>query len=174
MQLSTGPPLLFAIGLRILLNSFNPDHVPATPDYLLVSIWQGVLLYHVLKHLSWAVYPVGIGITTKLLLDFMQTYDTSRCASTLLGVALGVLFTEILTQLFEYGRYDERVPSTPQSPASYVPSRRIRLVSFDRSTIAGDRERERQHRHRAPSPARTRGHERRARCAPRGAGRARN
>lgn len=160
-QLTTGPPLLFAIGLRIALNYFNPDHAPSTPDYLLVGIWQGVLLHHSLKHLSWAVYPIGIGIFAKLLVDFLATNDTSRCACTLLGIALGVLFTDILAQLFEYGRFDERAPATPQSSVAATeqvpPSRRLRLVSFDRSATGGERERDRHRRQqRTPSPSRVR------------------
>ena len=149
MQLTTGPPLLFAIGLRVLLNYINPDHTPSTPDYLLVGIWQGVLLHYSLKYLSWVVYPIGIGITAKLLYDFVETADATRCACTLLGIALGVLFTDILAQLFEYGRYNERVPVpvTPPSPTTPItPSRRLRLVSFDRSTSGGDHTRERNRR----------------------------
>ena len=76
MQLTTGPPLLFAIGLRVLLNYINPDHTPSTPDYLLVGIWQGVLLHYSLKYLSWVVYPIGIGITAKLLYDFVETAES--------------------------------------------------------------------------------------------------
>lgn len=156
MQLSTGPPLLFAIGVRILLNYITPDHVPSTPDYLLLGIWQGVLLYHALKHLSWLVYPVGIGITAKLLIDFIDTADTSRCACTLLGVALGVLFTDILAQLFEHGRYAEVEPAPSHGRESHEPPRRLRLVSFDKATSGAERERERQRRRRSASPSRAR------------------
>lgn len=147
MLLTTAPPLLFALGVRIFLNYINPSHTDSTPDYLLHGLWQGVLLYHSLKHTSWLVFPVGFAITAKLLLDFAASFDTTKCACTLLGAALGVLFTDILAQLFEYGRYNEVEPSpaaSPQSP-SHGPSRRLRLVSFQR----GARDERPSHRHRA-------------------------
>lgn len=49
MQLSTAPPLLFAIGVRIFLNFINPQHTPSTADHILLGIWQGVLLYHTVR-----------------------------------------------------------------------------------------------------------------------------
>lgn len=140
MNLTTAPPLLFALGVRIFLNYMNPQHTDSAPDYILHGLWQGVLLYHVLKHLSWAVLPVGFAIATKLLLDIASNFDATKCACTLLGAALGVLFTDILAQLFEHGRYNEVEPTPPTSVAapqgqSREPSsRRLRLVSFQRGT----------------------------------------
>lgn len=151
MYLTTAPPLLFALGLRLFLNTINPDHKDSTADFILQGLWQGVLLYHVLKHSTWAVFPVGFAITAKLLYDFSLSYDTTRCACILLGAALGVLFTDILTQLFEEGRYNDvkpRSPATtaaPQSASRDAPSKRLRLVSFERNA---DRARP-LHRHRA-------------------------
>lgn len=143
MQLTTAPPLLFAIGVRIFVNFINPDHTSSTPDHILVGIWQGVLLYHTLRHFRLFVFPVGFGIAGKLLYDFANSSDTTKCACVLLGVALGVLFTDILTQLFEQGRYNERVsePTTPvrtsherERDREPLPSKRLRLVSFERGS----------------------------------------
>ena len=122
MNVTTAPPLLFALGLRIFLKYIDPSHVDSAPDYILHGLWQGVLLYHVLKHISWLVLPVGFAIAAKLLWDFAETFDTTRCACTLLGAALGVLCTDLLTQLFEQGRYNEVEP--PPSPTSEVSTRR--------------------------------------------------
>lgn len=154
MPLTTGPPLLFAIGVRILLNYINPDHVFSFPDHLLIGIWQGVLLYHSLKHLSWFVYPVGFGITAKLLFDYLDTFDASRCACTMLGVALGVLFTDLLAQLFEPGRFNSRDLVPQPSRELHSPARRLRLVSFDRTASSGGRQRQQTRHRRTPSPTR--------------------
>lgn len=158
MQLTTAPPLLFAIGVRIVINYLDSTRTPSIPDFLLLGIWQGVLLHYSLRHLSWLVYPVAIGITAKLVLDYLDTPDPSRCACTLFGIALGVLLTDVLAQLFEYGRYTEReLPPAPQpSRTSYEPPRRTRLVSFDHSARNGDRRRDREHRRHTSSPDRAR------------------
>lgn len=138
MYLTTAPPLLFALGLRLFLNLINPDHKDSTADYIIQGLWQGVLLYHVLKHATWAVFPVGFAITAKLLYDFALSFDTTRCACTLLGAALGILFTDILSQLFEKGRYNDVQPRSPATTAApqdglrESSSRRLRLVSFER------------------------------------------
>ncbi|GJE92207.1 hypothetical protein PsYK624_083600 [Phanerochaete sordida] len=144
MYLTTGPPLLFALGLRLFLNTINPDHKDSTADFILQGLWQGVLLYHVLKHSTWAVFPVGFGITAKLAYDFTLTFDTTRSACVLLGVALGVLATDVLGQLFEEGRYTDVQPRSPATTVAPLPgsrettSKRLRLVSFERGP---DRER---------------------------------
>ncbi|THG92775.1 hypothetical protein EW026_g8247, partial [Hermanssonia centrifuga] len=147
--MTTGPPLLFALGLRILLNTLDYTRSPDTPDFLLIGLWQGVLLSHSLAHLPLLVLPIGLAITAKLLfIDFLPAPNTTQCACTLLGTALGVLFTDILTQLFEHGRFNEREPRG--DPATTDPvndtsapsaSRRLRLVSFDRTTAPADQDR---------------------------------
>ena len=139
MNLTTAPPLLFALGVRIFLNFIKPGHTDSSPDFILHGLWQGVLLSYVLKHHPWAALPVGFAITAKLLFDFTSTFDTARCACTLLGAALGVLFTEVLYQLFEKGRYNDVDSATTVSAAPPVKSReptsrRLRLVSFERGS----------------------------------------
>jgi len=47
---------------------------------------------------AWAA---SVGILGRLLIDFVQNWDTSRCACTLLGVALGILVTDIASQFLE-------------------------------------------------------------------------
>ncbi|EKM54496.1 uncharacterized protein PHACADRAFT_29707 [Phanerochaete carnosa HHB-10118-sp] len=137
MYLTTAPPLLFALGIRLFLNAINPDHKDSTADHLLQGLWQGVLLYHVLKHTTWAVFPVGFAIAAKLLYDFASNFDTTRCACVLLGAALGVLCTDLITQLFEEGRYNEVQPRSPattvalQASSRETSSRRQRVVSFE-------------------------------------------
>lgn len=155
MQLTIGPPLLFALGIRILINFLNPQHSPTVSDHLLQGLWQGVLLYHTLVHLSDLVYVVGAGIIGKLFLDASQVFDTTKFASTLLGVALGVLVTNILSQMLEDGSFTDpdtkkAAVITPPTRDTHDPSpRRTRRVSFDqRHTTTPHRHRDQRDRDR--------------------------
>jgi hypothetical protein len=146
LQFALAPPLLCALGVRIFINFITPDHVQTTADHILVGIWEGVLLHYTLRYFGSLVFPVGFVIAGKLLYDFTKTHDTTSCACVLLGVALGVLFMDLLAQLFEDGRINERTskPIAPTAPTRVVthhePSKRLRLVSFERDK---DRERKR-------------------------------
>lgn len=150
MQLTTGPPLLFALGIRILLNLFDPEHTPSTSDYLLQGLWQGVLLYHTLIHFQEWVLAAAFGIGAKFVYDIGRGLDTTKCASTLLGVALGVLVTNVLSMVIEDSSSSFSIISSERTkdrtrtlsgnlnpapaPQAHEPmSRRLRLVSFDRS-----------------------------------------
>lgn len=153
MQLTTGPPLLFALGLRILVNSviFPSETPPSTSDFLLTGLFHGVLLYHTLTQLPHLVLPVAFGIAGWVLLDFLRAFDATKCACTLLGAALGVLITDVLDKFFENEEdppLSGRERSSARDPA-YEPSRRLRLVSFGRSG---------QDRHRTHGQPRRNGH----------------
>jgi hypothetical protein len=47
--------------------------------------------------------PVGFGFGDRFLVNFVMTYNAAGCACTLLGVVVGVLFTDILSQLLKDG-----------------------------------------------------------------------
>lgn len=141
MEITTGPPLLLALGARIALNSlyFHPNEPPSTQDFLLNGLFQGVLLYTTLNQLFLLVIPVGFGIAAKLLLDYSRTFDTTQVVCTLLGVALGVVFTDALSRVFEDSttlKERERTVSTTthvRETREAEPGKRLRLVSFGRS-----------------------------------------
>ena len=102
-NITTSSALLIALGARILLNTIfvGPDAPPSTPDSLLNGLFQGVLLYTSLTQVLLLAVPVGVGIAAKLLLDYTRTFDATQCVCTLLGVALGVVFTDVLSKTFE-------------------------------------------------------------------------
>ena len=102
-QLTTAFSLLLGLGARILYNKFSSFRVPGIEDHVLSGLWQGVALYYVLMEFPFLTLPVGFGIGARLLVNFVITYDAAGCACTLLGVAVGVLFTDILSQLLEDG-----------------------------------------------------------------------
>jgi len=170
MEFTTGLPLLFALGARIVLNSlvFSPIDPPSVQDFLLTGLFQGVLLYTTINQLFLLVIPVGFGIAAKLLLDFSRTYDTTQCVCTLLGVALGVVFTDVLSRVFEDGTSMFKEPvraSAATSGARDAPdaSKRLRLVSFGRGqerTRTHGHRRENGHAHRRDTDDRERDRER--------------
>ncbi|KAI8993022.1 hypothetical protein BD414DRAFT_293465 [Trametes punicea] len=146
MQLTTGLPLLFALGARVFINALIPDpaHTPSTSDYLLNGLFQGVLIQNTLTQLPQVVFVVILGVAAKLVIDYLRLSDVVQTACTVLGVALGVLVTDLLSQFFDAAIVSpaepERasVPVSPRDPPE--PTKRIRLVSFGR-------DRTRSHRH---------------------------
>ena len=126
-QLTTAFSLLLGLGARILYNKFFSFRVRGIEDHVLSGLWQGVALYYVLMEFPFLTLPVGFGIGARLLVNFAITYDAAGCACTLLGVAVGVLFTDILSQLLEDG--DPEDPYYEGSVVSDYPRKR-RLLQF--------------------------------------------
>lgn len=150
-NITTSSALLIALGARILLNTIfvGPDAPPSTPDSLLNGLFQGVLLYTSLTQVFLLVVPVGVGIAAKLLLDYTRTFDATQCVCTLLGVALGVVLTDVLSKTFEADttKIQTRTRTTTTTTREvHEPSRRLRLVSFDRQERT-HHQREEGHRH---------------------------
>ncbi|KAH9832180.1 uncharacterized protein C8Q71DRAFT_777721 [Rhodofomes roseus] len=157
MEITTSSALLIALGARILLNTIfvGPNATPSTAECLLNGLFQGVLLYTSLTQLFILVVPVGFGIAAKLLLDYSRTFDATQCVCTLLGVALGVVFTDVLSKTFDNETTKITTTTTRSRTTANVaqrdthrdePSRRLRLVSFDRQERPRHR-REDGHRH---------------------------
>jgi hypothetical protein len=145
-QLTTAIPLLLGLGARILYNKFFTYRVPGIEDHVLSGLWQGVALYHVLMEYPFLTLPVGFGIGARLLVNFVITYDAAGCACTLLGVAVGVLSTDILSQLLEDG--DPEDAYYEGSIVSDNPRRR-RLVQLLNSYFDNERVRDHNRRRRA-------------------------
>ena len=102
MYITTAPSLFFGLGARIFINKFVHHYDSSTiPDFVFLGLWQGTALYYLLMRQVEFAWAASVGILGRLLIDFAQTWDTSRCACTLLGVALGVLVTDIASQFLE-------------------------------------------------------------------------
>ena len=144
-QLTTAVSLLLGLGARIAYNKFFTFRAPGIEDHVLSGLWQGVALYHVLMEFPNITLPVGFGIGARLLVNFVVTYDAAGCACTLLGVAVGVLFTDILSQVLEDG--DPEDAYYEGSVVSDYPRRR-RLVQL-RTPYGDDRIRDHNRRRRA-------------------------
>ena len=145
-QFTTAVSLLLGLGARIFYNKFFTFRVPGIEDHVLGGLWQGVALYHVLMEYPFLTLPVGFGIGARLLVNFVVTYDGAGCACTLLGVAVGVLFTDILSQLLEDG--DPEDAYYEGSVVSDYPRRR-RLVQLRGSYYEDERMRDHNRRRRA-------------------------
>lgn len=164
-NITTSSALLIALGARILLNTIfvGPDAPPSTPDSLLNGLFQGVLLYTSLTQVLLLAVPVGVGIAAKLLLDYTRNLDATQCVCTLLGVALGVVLTDVLSKTFEADttktQTRTRTTTTTTTREVHEPSRRLRLVSFDRQERTRH-QRDEGHRHRRDSDDRKRERER--------------
>jgi hypothetical protein len=139
MTFSTAPALLFGLGVRIALNKFSSTADASADegfisDVILLGVVQGVALYYALMEYSDFAFVVAFGIAAKLVIEFMMLQDVSRCATTLLGVALGVLVTDVLSQLIEDGYfYDFHGDSVRDTESTYIPKRK-RLVKFQSTT----------------------------------------
>lgn len=171
MQLTTGLPLLLALGARVFIDALVPSSSPtppSTPDYLLNGLFQGVLIHNTLTQVPQAVVVVVVGVLAKLVVDFVRSSDVVQTACTLLGVALGVLFTDVLAQFVDgtpsIGIGTESVIGrSPIMPVSRgpppEPPKRIRLVSFGRDRSRSHRHREREQRDRERERGRTHVHD---------------
>ncbi|KAI0743540.1 hypothetical protein C8Q80DRAFT_845156 [Daedaleopsis nitida] len=155
MQLTTGLPLLLALGARVFLNTIVPDpaHTPSSSDFLLNGLFQGVLVHNTLIQLPQAVVVVAVGIAAKLVIDFVRDADVVQTACTVLGAALGVLSTDLLAQFVDGSSglglgsdvTSERGPvAVPAREPPPDPPKRIRLVSFGRDRTRSQRHRERE------------------------------
>ena len=101
-MITTAPSLFFGLGARIFVNKFVYHYDSSTiPDFVFLGLWQGTAVYYLLMRQVEFAWAASVGILGRLLIDFVQNWDTSRCACTLLGVALGILVTDIASQFLE-------------------------------------------------------------------------
>ena len=139
MYITTAPSLFLGLGARIFINKFVYHYDSSTiPDFVFLGLWQGTAVYYLLMRQVEFAWAASVGILGRLLIDFVQNWDTSRCACTLLGVALGILVTDIASQFLEdESRRPAIFGGTAGLPTSghhhhrRKPSRR--LVQFSRS-----------------------------------------
>jgi len=141
MYFSTAAALLFGLVARIIIDKFyiraydpfGADDPASIADILLLGLTQGVGLYYALMEFPEVAIAVGFAIAGYLTYDFMDTQDVSKLTTTLLGVACGVIVTDVLSQLIddtylvEYTNDRTSEVGTADGPA---PTRRRRLVKF--------------------------------------------
>lgn len=130
MPFSTAPALFAGLSARILLDLFTRTEPAALRDHVLIGVWQGVALHYAFKNS--ALIPIAFGIAAKLLIELALVHDTIKCATTLLGVVLGFVCTDFLSQFL-----DEPIPEAERRrKKSYPPlpvPQRQRVVQFQPS-----------------------------------------
>ena len=139
MPIATAPALLLGLGARILLDHFNRLEGPSVKDFILVGAWQGVVLHYALKTSGFGII-VAFGIAAKLFIEFNIVLDVTRCAMTVVGIALGVLFTDFLSQYFDKPPHSsDRKRKKIQSPSAPIKPeiKRERLIPFRPSLQGG-------------------------------------
>jgi hypothetical protein len=132
MPLKTAPSLFLGLGARVLLDTLNRTKEQSISDFVLVGAWQGVGLYYTLMESPTLAFAIAFAIGAKLLIEFTFVPDVMKCAITLFGVALGVMFTDVLSQLLEDGSYS-KFGGKGISSGGYTSKTRPRTVSFSRS-----------------------------------------
>jgi len=128
-MLSTPPALLVGLGARIVLDTLTRSTHPSARDFILLGVWQGIAL-HYSSRFSGIPVIVASTIAAKLFIEFQLLHDADRSAITLVGLALGVLGAEFLSQLFssQSSDSDKRTKKTPID--SGHPPRKERVVQF--------------------------------------------
>ena len=139
MPITTAPALLLGLGARILLDHFSRFESPSVKDFILVGAWQGVALHYATKTTGFGII-VAFGIAAKLFIEFNFLFDVTRCVTTIVGIALGVLFTDFLSHYFDKpppssDRRRKKQQSAP-TPVKQEPKRE-RLVQFRPSVQGG-------------------------------------
>ncbi|EKM80695.1 hypothetical protein AGABI1DRAFT_126744 [Agaricus bisporus var. burnettii JB137-S8] len=136
IAIQPAPVLLVGLGARILLDLFNRNGETSIKDHVLLGVWEGVALHYSFKNFNLGLLLL-IPIAGKLFIDFNQYPDLPRCAITLLGIALGFLGTDLMTQFVDSKPLrpstspDRRRRKTSHStPTPHVPKRQ-RLVQFE-------------------------------------------
>ena len=140
MPIATAPALLLGLGARILLDHFNRFEGPFVKDFILVGAWQGVALHYAIKTSGFGII-VAFGIAAKLFIEFNLVLDATRCIMTVVGIALGVLFTDFLSQYFDkppHSSERKRKKHHQSAPTPTKPEiKRERLVQFRPSVQGG-------------------------------------
>ena len=133
------PALLLGLGARILLDHFNRLEGPSVKDFILVGAWQGVALHYAIKTSGFGII-VAFGIAAKLFIEFNLVLDVTRCVMTVVGIAMGVLFTDFLSQYFDKPPHssDRKRKKTQSPPTPIKPEiERERLIQFRPSVQGG-------------------------------------
>jgi len=133
MPIQPAPALLVGLGARILLDIFNNTEGPTVKDHILLGVWQGVALHYTVKNSNLGFLVITF-IVGKLIFEFNIYPDLNKCASTVIGVLLGFLGTDLISQ-FVYPRIT--ISATPST------ERRRRKVSFSTPGAREDRKRQR-------------------------------
>lgn len=134
MRFTTGLALLVGLGARIIYNKFFVGRmVPGIEDHVLGGLWQGVALYYFIMEQPGLSFGVGFGMAARVLVNFVLYRDAMQAACTMLGSAVGVFLTDLLSQVIEDGE-EEGAPGGYDGSETNVSTRPRRLVQLRSET----------------------------------------
>jgi hypothetical protein len=134
MRFTTGIALLLGLSARILYNKFFLARLTAgIEDHVLSGLWQGVALYYFIMEQPSLAFGVAFGMAGRILTNLIFYRDPLQCACTLLGIAVGVFLTDLLSQVLEdsddeeynYTSYDGSISDASTRPRRLVQLRKI-------------------------------------------------
>lgn len=139
MRFTTGLALLVGLGARILYNKFFVGRmVPGIEDHVLGGLWQGVALYYFIMEQPGLSFGVGFGMAARILVNFVLYRDAMQAACTMLGSAVGVFLTDLLSQVIEDGE-EEGAPGGYDGSETDVSTRPRRLVQLRSDSVVEKR-----------------------------------
>ncbi|KAI0032100.1 hypothetical protein K488DRAFT_50632 [Vararia minispora EC-137] len=131
MRFTTGIALLLGLSARILYNKFLLGRLtPGIEDHVLSGLWQGVALYYFIMELPGLAFGVAFGMAGRVLANLILYRDALQCACTLLGIAVGVFLTDLLSQVLEDGQNEEYPNTGYDGSVSDLGPRPRRLVQL--------------------------------------------
>ncbi|TFK26521.1 hypothetical protein FA15DRAFT_574384, partial [Coprinopsis marcescibilis] len=116
----TAPALLVGLGARIILDTVNRVEVSTISDIILLGVWQGVALQYAGKN-TYATVTVGLCIALKLLYDFNAIPDVTRCIASIIGTAIGVIGTDLLSSQLDHYLSPSSKSRTTTSNSKRIP-----------------------------------------------------
>lgn len=133
IPIQPAPTLLVGLGARILIDFFNQTEEPSIKSHILQGVWQGVALHYASKNSSFGFAVIFI-VAGKLIVEFNLYPDINKCTSVVIGILLGFLGTDVITQ-FADSAFVYTVPSPSE--------RRRKKVSFSTPGNREDKKRQR-------------------------------
>jgi len=101
VEAALGVPIASILAIRFIMSYILQTQNP-NADGLLKGLIQGILVYHVVLSTNQAIsFALVLGIGGRLIGDFVQRQDTWKLASTLLGIAFGVLLADVVSYLYD-------------------------------------------------------------------------
>jgi hypothetical protein len=117
MAISSAPSLLIGLSARIFIDRFILCQEPTMRDFGLLALWQGVAVYYAFTiNQEFAITAAAL-MGSKIIFEFSSERDITRFAYTVLGAALGVVVTDILSRFLRDGLHNlNRAPRSSSLP----------------------------------------------------------
>src|ERR1700722_314547 len=152
VSFSSAPSLLLGLSARLFVDKFITQHQPTMKDFGLLGLWQGVGVYYAFTINQDLAIAAIVLVGTRLVVEFSSEHDFARFTSTVLGAALGVIVTDVLSRFLGDGLYRTHKPRTLPVKSPNAPlDRKRRVVQFERA-VNSAADGSSSHRRRSPIP----------------------